>query len=122
MRRSERPARDKRLSVRSEPVSHAPLTRSLSLTPPSLQDGNGVPASRTGMSKCAFRGSDDATTFPFHVPANAMAVVELRNGADMIEDIGGSDDLVKQMRDLAKEIDDGINKVRKGESDEQSAV
>jgi hypothetical protein len=80
-----------------------------------MQSGNGVPAARTGMSKCAFRGSDDATTFPFHVPANAMAVVELRNVASMIEDLGNKDDLplASDMAELADEIDAGIEKFGK---------
>jgi len=39
------------------------------------------------MSKCNFRPSDDATLLPFLIPANAMAVVELRYAAEMIEAI-----------------------------------
>ena len=49
-----------------------------------MQSGKGVPCARTNMSKCQFRPSDDATTFPFLVPANAMAVVELRETANVI--------------------------------------
>eukprot|EP00054_Salpingoeca_dolichothecata_P024681 m.169028 g.169028 ORF g.169028 m.169028 type:complete len:336 (+) comp25096_c0_seq2:619-1626(+) len=42
-----------------------------------LSHGRGLPVRRTNMIKSAFRGSDDATIFPFLVPSNAMAVVEL---------------------------------------------
>ncbi len=31
-----------------------------------------------------FRPSDDATTFPFLIPANAMAVVELNRTAQLL--------------------------------------
>jgi meiotically up-regulated gene 157 (Mug157) protein len=44
----------------------------------SLLHGTGFPGARTGMIRSAFRPSDDATRMPFLVPANAMAVVELR--------------------------------------------
>jgi meiotically up-regulated gene 157 (Mug157) protein len=40
-----------------------------------MQSGNGVPAADdVGLVKSNFRPSDDATTLPFLVPANAMAV------------------------------------------------
>jgi meiotically up-regulated gene 157 (Mug157) protein len=50
-----------------------------------MQHGHGVPAKRTNMSKCYFRPSDDAVTLPFLVPANAMAVVELRAVSQMLK-------------------------------------
>lgn len=46
--------------------------------------GTGNPGLANGMIRSAFRPSDDATTLPFLIPANAMAVVELRNTANMI--------------------------------------
>jgi meiotically up-regulated gene 157 (Mug157) protein len=50
-----------------------------------LQNGGmGPPSAATGMSRSMFRPSDDATTFPFLIPAEAMAVVELRNLAKML--------------------------------------
>ena len=36
-----------------------------------LEHGRGHPARHTGCIKSAFRGSDDATTFPFSIPENA---------------------------------------------------
>ena len=50
----------------------------------SLEHGRGPPFRRTGMSRTPFRPSDDATTLPYLIPANAMAVVELRNIANVL--------------------------------------
>ena len=41
------------------------------------------------MVKSAFRPSDDATTLPFLVPANAMAVVELRRTTTIVQALIG---------------------------------
>ena len=49
-----------------------------------LLHGVGHPAAHTGMVRSSFRPSDDSTTFPFLVPSNAMAVVELRAVALML--------------------------------------
>ena len=46
--------------------------------------GVGPPARRTGMSRPAFRPSDEACVLPFLIPANAMAVVELNYAASML--------------------------------------
>ena len=35
----------------------------------------GPVATFCGLSKCMFRPSDDATSLPFHIPANAMMAV-----------------------------------------------
>ena len=86
-----------------------------------LNAGRGVPARRTGMSKSYFRPSDDATTLPFFVPANAYAVVELRQlsaaggvlaalaaGAGGGSEPGVAAVLSKQAAALGAEIDAGI--------------
>ena len=99
-----------------------------------LLHGVGHPAASTGMVKSAFRPSDDATTLPFLIPANAMAVVELRKTATIIQalmhscDGKGSSDcdgissssitfskkmlngLSDEMMLMAKTIDAGIQK------------
>ena len=49
-----------------------------------LLKGVGHPAARTGMVRSSFRPSDDACTFAFLIPANAMAVVELRHTATLL--------------------------------------
>lgn len=69
-----------------------------------LQDGIGFPARRCGMSKSPFRPSDDAATFPFLVPANAMAVACL---GDLAE-IPAASGIRESVRRLADEIDAGI--------------
>jgi len=52
-----------------------------------MMQGRGPPSSRCGLSKCFFRPSDDATTLPFLIPANAMAAVELEHIAAIIDQI-----------------------------------
>ena len=42
-------------------------------------------AGRTGLVRSAFRPSDDATTFGFLIPSNAMMAVELARTADVLE-------------------------------------
>jgi len=68
--------------------------------------GRGPMAARTGMSKCAFRGSDDAVSLPFLVPSNAMTVVELRHLATILTALG--EPLATAALELADEIDGGI--------------
>ena len=76
---------------------------------------------RTGMCKSAFRPSDDSTLFPFNVASNAMAVVELRHGAELIESMAKRESvqrnperlqrvlrLGERLDDLAATIDAGI--------------
>lgn len=49
-------------------------------------NGIGNPlAGRTGLIRSAFRPSDDATTFGFLIPSNAMMSVELSRTADVLE-------------------------------------
>ena len=101
-----------------------------------IQDGRGSPNSKTGMSRCSFRPSDDAVVLPFLVPANAMAVVELRKVAEVVGDVeknraGGNNggaksfgkakrngsrlvELEATLRRLANEIDAGIQNFGRG--------
>ena len=88
-----------------------------------LLHGVGHPGAVTGMVRSGFRPSDDATTFPFLVPANAMAVVELRKTVAIVqalivkvkvkakvkgERLSELFDTVKDLNELADTIDTGI--------------
>jgi hypothetical protein len=73
-------------------------------------DGAGQPAHRCGLSKSPFRPSDDASSLPFLVPANAMAVVSLRQLAEIYRDVCGLPDAAQDALALAEEIDHGIRK------------
>jgi meiotically up-regulated gene 157 (Mug157) protein len=79
----------------------------------SLLNAVGPPAGYTGMVRSAFRPSDDACMFSFLVPANAMAVVELRHTARLARKLGASAEraeLAQRCETLAGEIDEGIRK------------
>ena len=67
----------------------------------SLLHGTGFPGARTGMIRSAFRPSDDATRMPFLVPANAMAVVELRAIAKVLNETANAGTFKARARGLA---------------------
>ena len=71
--------------IRQGPQQHEyTFARKTTVPTDTLLDGVGAPFRVTGMLSSPFRPSDDATTFPFLIPANAMAVVELRRMADLM--------------------------------------
>jgi len=70
--------------------------------------GRGNPIRRTGMSRSPFRPSDDATTFQFLIPSNAMAVVCLRDLSRLLHKTGLSSRLADDAARLAEEIDAAI--------------
>lgn len=72
-----------------------------------LQHGVGWPAAATGMVRSCFRPSDDANVYPFNIPANAMAVVELRELSSLLLVLGQSA-LAQRAQALASDIDKGI--------------
>ena len=80
----------RRLARRSDSLSHR---------------GRGAPVARTGMTWSAFRPSDDACVYGYHVPANAFAAVSLERLAGLL---GAGDPLAADARSLAAEIRDGI--------------
>jgi len=72
-----------------------------------LQQGRGAPSRATGMIKSAFRGSDDACTFPFNIPENAFAAVQLRRTAELLATVG-QPALAAQAQQLADAVTAGI--------------
>lgn len=79
-------------------------------------EGLTAPAMRCGLIKSAFRPSDDATTFPFLIPSNAMMEVELRNTVRLLssltkeknESTGECEELRGECLRLADELREAI--------------
>lgn len=69
--------------------------------------GFGYPGKQCGLVRCVFRPSDDENVFPYLIPANAMAVVELRKLRSILETIG-NEELIQKTDELASEINLGI--------------
>lgn len=70
--------------------------------------GYGNPCLPVGLICSLFRPSDDATIFPFLVPANFFAVVSLRQAAEMVETIARDPSLAAQCRQLAAEVESAL--------------
>jgi meiotically up-regulated gene 157 (Mug157) protein len=70
--------------------------------------GYGNPAKPVGLIRSMFRPSDDATIFPYLVPANFFAVVSLRQAAEMLEQIRHDTVLAQDCRALANEVADAL--------------
>lgn len=66
--------------------------------------GYGYPAKPVGLIFSMFRPSDDATIFPFLVPANFFAVTSLRQAAEMLKAIHKDDVLAQECVSLADEV------------------
>lgn len=72
--------------------------------------GYGNPAKPVGLIYSMFRPSDDATVFPYLVPANFFAVVSLRQAAEMLEKIRQDKTLAGECRALADEVEQALHK------------
>jgi uncharacterized protein len=72
--------------------------------------GYGNPGKPVGLIVSAFRPSDDATVFPYLVPANFFAVVSLRQAAEMLEQIHHDTTLSAECRALADEVETALKK------------
>jgi meiotically up-regulated gene 157 (Mug157) protein len=72
--------------------------------------GYGNPGKPVGLIHSTFRPSDDATIFPYLVPANFFAVVSLREAAEMLEQIRNDAALAKECRTLANEVEKALFK------------
>lgn len=66
--------------------------------------GYGYPVKPVGLICSMFRPSDDATIFPFLVPANFFAVVSLRQAAEMVQAIHTNTILANSLQKLANEV------------------
>eukprot|EP00299_Pterocystis_sp_00344_P010098 c4436_g1_i1.p1 GENE.c4436_g1_i1~~c4436_g1_i1.p1 ORF type:complete len:487 (-),score=80.93 c4436_g1_i1:59-1519(-) len=72
-----------------------------------INHGRGVPALRCGLSKSYFRPSDDSTSLPFHIPSNAMAVVELAHLSEIALSLKNTN-LSASALQLRQEISDAL--------------
>jgi meiotically up-regulated gene 157 (Mug157) protein len=71
--------------------------------------GYGNPGKPVGLIVSIFRPSDDATIFPYLVPANFFAVVSLRQAAEMVEQIANDPALANECRSLADEVERALH-------------
>jgi meiotically up-regulated gene 157 (Mug157) protein len=73
-------------------------------------EGEGHPVKPCGLIHSAFRPSDDSTIFPFLIPSNAFAVVELRHLAEIFDTVLNDREFPSGCRALANEVEQAINK------------
>lgn len=57
------------------------------------RDGRGAPVAVTGLTWSAFRPSDDVCSFPYNIPANMFAHVELGHIAEIAREVFDDDEL-----------------------------
>ncbi len=83
---------------------NAPLTDTL------VREGKGSETAYTGMTWSGFRPSDDCCQYGYLVPSNMFAIVALRYLIEIAEAVYGDQELAAQARQLAEEIQQGIDK------------
>lgn len=72
--------------------------------------GYGYPAKPVGLIFSMFRPSDDATIFPFLIPANFFAVVSLKQAAEMLNKIHHDSATANECAALATEVAAALQK------------
>jgi hypothetical protein len=70
--------------------------------------GNTYPGKSCGLSRCAFRPSDDSMIMPFLIPSNAMAAVELGHVKRLLKGLPGQSDRAKRAAKLSEEIEAAV--------------
>lgn len=85
-------------SYRFQRVTHVP-------TDTLTNYGYGWPAKPCGLIASAFRPSDDATTYPFHIPSNFFAVDVLRRAAEILSSVNGDTARAEECLKLADEVE-----------------
>jgi meiotically up-regulated gene 157 (Mug157) protein len=75
----------------------------------SKDEAYGLPVKPNGLIYSSFRPSDDATEYPFLVPANYFAVVSLRQLSEMLQMIRGNAHKAADAESLAKEVSDALS-------------
>src|SRR5699024_3605891 len=85
-------------------------------------EGKGAPVGYTGMTWSGFRPSDDACVYGYLVPANMFAVVVFIYLVEIARDILNDKDLVEEAKQLADEIDEGIQTYGKIEHEEFGTI
>ena len=72
--------------------------------------GYGEPGRGDGLSRNVFRPSDDKAELPYHIPANAMAVVALNGISRVLKQTNTDNNLAWETGLLARRIHTGIKK------------
>ena len=72
--------------------------------------GKGAPAAYTGMTRSAFRPSDDGCVYGYLTASEMFAVVVLGYAAEMLRSVCKNDALAAECDALREDIDDGIRK------------
>lgn len=73
-------------------------------------NGLGNPVKPVGLIVSIFRPSDDATIFPFLIPANIFAVVSLRQAAEIFKKVVKDEKFSDELNKLADEVDNAVKK------------
>lgn len=72
--------------------------------------GYGAPTKPVGLIASVFRPSDDATTLPFLVPSNFMAVSSMKKAAEILRTVNHEGQLADSCEALANEVHEALMK------------